>query len=271
MATDHKSSSVLSEPTESSPIENELPTYRAISSRAVLSLLCGILALFGIANSFFYIFAVLAVVLGFTADWNIQRYPDILTGRRLAQAGAALGLIFGLSVFTVSSVQGFIRTRNAESFSKYYAEVLQTGDLAHLLWLEIPPVQRKSVSAEEVIEKSRSTKKKEAAMYDMRTASIRNLKKRLDSSKDQELHFVRLENESRDGLTLVALALYEVHGPESKDFPQEEYALAVLKGTSASGKGYEWWVDELVYPYKPATATLPEKPVDDGHGHGHAH
>jgi len=120
-----------------------------------------------------------------------------------------------------------------------------------------------------VLEKSRAAKKKEAAMYEMRTGPLRNLKKRLDSSKDQEIHFVRLENESRDGLTLVALALFEVHGRESKDFPQEEYALAVLKGTSESGKGYEWWVDEIMYPYKPATATLPEKPVDDGHGHAH--
>ena len=160
MATDHKSSNVLSEPTESSPIENELPAYRAISSRAVLSVLCGILAVFSIASSFFYIFAVLAVVLGFTADWNIQRYPDILTGRGLAQTGAALGLIFGLGIFTVSSVQGFIRTRNAESFAKYYAEVFKTGDLAHLLWLEIPPVQRKSVSAEDVMEKAQRRRRK---------------------------------------------------------------------------------------------------------------
>ncbi len=269
MATDHKSSNVLSEPTESSPIENELPAYRAISSRAVLSVLCGILAVFSIASPFFYIFAVLAVVLGFTADWNIQRYPDILTGRGLAQTGAALGLIFGLSIFTVSSVQGYIRTRNAESFSEYYAEVFKTGDLAHLLWLEIPPVQRKSVSAEDVMKKAQA-KKQEAAMYEMKTAPLRNLNKRLDSSKDQEIHFVKLEGEAREGMNLVALALFEVRGPESKDFPnKEEYALAILKAMSEGGKGYEWWVDDLQYPYKPATATLPEKPVDDGHGHAH--
>jgi len=270
VATDHKSSNVLSEPTESSPIENELPAYRAISSRAVLSVLCGILAVFSIASPFFYIFAVLAVVLGFTADWNIQLYPDILTGRGLAQTGAALGLIFGLGIFTVSSVQGFVHARNAESFAKNYAEVFKTGDLAHLLWLEIPPVQRKKVSAEDVMEKAQSAKKKEAMMYEMKNGPLRNLKKRLDASKDQEIHFVKLEGEARDGLTLVALALFEVHGPESKDFPKkEEYALAVLKGTSESGKGYEWWVDDFQYPYKPATAALPEKPVDDGHGHAH--
>ncbi len=120
------------------------------------------------------------------------------------------------------------------------------------------------------MEKALSAKKKEAMMYEMKNGPLRNLKKRLDSSKDQEIHFVKLEGEARDGLTLVALALFEVHGPESKDFPKkEEYALATLKGTSEGGKDYEWWVDDLHYPYKPATATLPEKPVDDGHGHAH--
>ena len=99
---------------------------------------------------------------------------------------------------------------------------------------------------------------------------LRNLKKRLDSSKNQEIHIVKLEGEARDGMNLVALALFEVHGPESKDFPEkQEYALMVLKGTMEGGKGYEWWVDEFQFPFKPATATLPVKPVDDGHGHAH--
>ena len=182
MATDHKSTSVLYRTRRGSAIENELPTYRAVSSRAVLSLVCGILALFSIANSFFYIFAVLAVVLGFTADWNIQRYPDILTGRRLAQTGAALGLIFGLSVFTVYSVQGSSALAMPRASPSTMGRSLKTGDLAHLLWLK-SSFHRKSVSAEEVMEKSRTAKKKEAAMDEKKTSSLRNLKKRLDSSQ----------------------------------------------------------------------------------------
>jgi hypothetical protein len=67
----------------------------------------------------------------------------------------------------------------------------------------------------------------------------------------------------------VALALFEVHGPATKDFSGEQYAAATLKGTSDEGRGYEWWVDDFKYPYTPASAGLPEKPVDDGHGHAH--
>ena len=40
-----------------------------------------------------------------------------------------------------------------------------------------------------------------------------------------------------------------------------------LKGSSESGKPYEWWVDEFKYPYKPQSGSLLDKPVDDGHGH----
>jgi Domain of unknown function (DUF4190) len=270
VVTDHKSSKSVTEFPSGSAIENELPTYRAISPRAVLSLLCGLMSLFTIANPFFYVFAVLAIVLGYTADRNIKRYPDMLTGRGLAQAGAALGLVFGLGIFTVSTVQGMVRSRNASSFARHYGEVAKDRTLGDLLWLGIPPGQRTSVSPEEVMKKMSEAQRKDAAVMEMKNAGIRNLKRRLDSSKDQEIHFVRLEKEGVDGLTSIAVALFELHGPPTKDFPaKEEYAMVLLKGTSQRGKGYEWWAEEVSYPYKPQTADLPEKTVDDGHGHAH--
>jgi hypothetical protein len=268
VATDHKTSNVLSELPLNSAIENEIPTYRAISTRAVFSLICGILALLSLAHPFFYLFAILAVVLGISADWNIQRYPDMLTGRRLAQAGAAMGLIFGLGIVTVSTVQGVIRSRDAAGFARHYGDVLKTGSLGDVLWLGMPPVQRKGMTVEDVMQKMHSAKKQEMAAFEMQNGPLKSLKKRLEQ-KDQELHYVRLEAEGVEGLTPVALALYEVHGPATKEYPvKEEHALAILKGTSTAN-GMEWWVDGLKYPYKPETAALPEKPVDDGHGHAH--
>ena len=94
--------------------------------------------------------------------------------------------------------------------------------------------------------------KKDAAMYEMKMSPLRKLKERLDSSKDQEMHFVKLEKEAVDGLTSIALALFDVHGPATKEFPQkDEHALVVLKGTTEGGNGYEWWVEDVTYPYKP--------------------
>ena len=126
------------------------------------------------------------------------------------------------------------------------------------------------MSPEDVVKKMTANKKQDAAMYDMRTAPLRNLKKRLDSSKDQEIHFVNLEKQGSEGMTSVVLAVFELHGPASKEYPEPvEHALLIMKGTTQGGKGYEWWVEDVTYPYKPRTAALPEKPVDDGHGHGH--
>jgi hypothetical protein len=270
VATDYKPSSVDTEPSVSSAIENELPTYRAISVRAVLGVLCGVLALFSLAHPFFYLFALLAVVLGFTADRNIQRFPDMLTGRGLAQTGVAMGLTFGLGIFTIATVQSFVRVRNAASFAEYYAGVAKTGGLADLIWLELPPLQRKGMNADEAMEKLKTAKKQDPMVYESKTSTFRNLKKRLDSTQDQDIHFVKIENEGVEGLTMVALALFEIHGTPTRDFPAaQEYALAIMKGTKEGGKGYEWWVEDLRYPYKPATEAIPEKPVDDGHGHAH--
>ena len=53
----------------------------------------------------------------------------------------------------------------------------------------------------------------------MKTGPLRTLKKQLDSSKDHDFHFVKIEAEGTEGVNLVALALFEVHGPATKDFP----------------------------------------------------
>jgi hypothetical protein len=49
---------------------------------------------------------------------------------------------------------------------------------------------------------------------------------------------------------------------------KETFLLAVMKGMKNEKGVYEWWVDDVRFPYKPASYTPPTKPVDDGHGHG---
>ncbi len=95
MATDQKTSTLnIDAESPDSPIENELPTYRAISNRAIFSLVFGAMAIFCFAHPIFYVAAVLAVVLGVLAHRAIREYPDMLTGHGLANAGIALGLDF---------------------------------------------------------------------------------------------------------------------------------------------------------------------------------
>ena len=150
----------------------------------------------------FYIFAVLAIVLGFTADRNIKRYPDMLTGQWLAQAGAALGLIFGLGIFTMSTVQGMVRSRNAESFARYYAEVAKNRRLADMMWLGVPPSSRlERLPRRSDAEDDRQQEARPGGLRDEDRPAAERSRARLDSSKDQEIHFVGLEREGVDGLT----------------------------------------------------------------------
>ena len=111
MATDQKCE-LFADDAELAPsaIENEIPSYRAISRYAVFSLICGIIASFSFA-SLFFVFSVAAVILGILAHLGIKKYPDMITGRGMANVGIALGLIFGLIVSTYTGVHALILSR----------------------------------------------------------------------------------------------------------------------------------------------------------------
>src|SRR5262245_12379108 len=65
VATDQNASVTVADSDNApSVIENELPTYRAISVTAIISLLCGALAVCAFAAPIFYLFSILAVALG---------------------------------------------------------------------------------------------------------------------------------------------------------------------------------------------------------------
>ena len=150
MSTDQTGPLIAEEaPPKSSPIENELPTYRAISTLAVFSVLCGALAVFSFAELIFLVFAVLALVLGFMANVAIKRNPDRLTGRGLANAGIALGLVFGLTVVTYTTIQAFILKREASKFALLYAKVLKEGSFGDVLLMRADPEARKNQTAAE--------------------------------------------------------------------------------------------------------------------------
>lgn len=272
-----------------SAIESEIPTYRAVSTRAVFAVICGLLAGLSFTHPFFYLFAAAAVVLGWSADRAIRRRPEMLTGGGLARAGVGLGLIFGLSIFTVTSVQHYLTIRQAGAFAAEYAKMVQTRPLTDLYWIQIHPSMRATVTPEENLKQMQG--QQEAAMADMKYGGLRKLVADLHASDKNTITFSGIETLGQDDLVAVAIARFDVHlvesahehaegeehkeGEEPKDHqegPIDAHAMAVVKGTTTDGKGaYEWWVEEVIYPYQPKTAALPEmqKPVDDGHGHAH--
>jgi hypothetical protein len=256
-----------------SVIENELPTYRAISARAVMSLICGVLAVFSFAHPFFYLFTFAAIGLGVAAQLGIKHYPAMLTGRGLANAGIALGLSFGLISGTISSVQYLVRNSQAQRFGKEYQAILQAHSLAEILWYNHHPDSRKDQTPAKVLEEFEKIQTKQRPMMETKMGEMLGLQKRLASSSDQKVQFVSIEAVGEDSthgeLQVYALALYKVDGPASKQFPNEhQYALAILKARP-KGRQYDWWVEDIKFPYKPSTYVAPEKPVGDDHEHDH--
>jgi hypothetical protein len=276
VATDQKISTIDAEPAAYEPvIENEIPTYRAISTHAILSVACGVLSACSFAHWFFYVFAVLAVGLGIWAHWRIQQLPDILTGKFLANAGIGLGLIFGLGSGTVSTVQHLVRVKQATLFANKYLEVLRGADLSEMLWYNAHPDTKKGKTAAQIMEeldsKPRERKMMEMSMGPM--AKMLKLHQRLSSTKGQNVKFVRIEAVGDDeglgaDMKIYALALYEIDGPTSTAFPEErEYAIALMKARR-TGRIYDWWVDSVIYPVNPKSYALPQEPAGDTHGHG---
>ncbi len=275
MATDQNTSALKTAPElGGSVIENELPAYRAISNLAIFSVVCGALAIFCWAHPLFYIASALAVVLGFLAHRSIKQFPDMLTGQGIASAGIALGLIFGLGSVTYATVQTYVRTTLAQRFAKHYAEVVQTGSLPEIIRLHLHPEARNDKSGEDMVKQMETADAKEKMMMEQKYGPLLTLRKRMQSSKEEHMEFVRIEAVGEDDshgadIPIYGLALFEVHGPGSKEFPdKEQYALAVLKGRYKN-KQYDWWVDDIRFPYKPQSYVAPAKAVDDGHGHAH--
>lgn len=260
-----------------SPIENELPTYRAISNLAVFSLICGALSSFSFASLNFLALAVLAVVLGALANRAIQRAPDTLTGAGLANAGIGMGLVFGLIVVTYSSIQYVTIKRSASQFGTQYAQVLKTGTLGDALLLGEPGDKRKGHTGAEREKEFEQMKQKERMMMEQKLGPMLNLRKAL-SAKNAEIRIVGIEKQGVDDsipgdhLYYYALVHYQIEGAvPPPGVPHTEgslHAMALLKGQREGGH-FDWWVDDTRFPYIPESYQFESKPVDDGHGHAH--
>ena len=259
---------VSAEGPSSSVIENELPAYRAISTSAVFALIFGVMSILTFASPYFLVFSVLAIFFGFKAEKSIQKFPDMFTGRKIAQAGFGLGLIFGLSAITVGTVQGVLRANSAKAFAREMESVIQGGTLEQVIWYMQPPSRRENIKPEELLEKMRGKGGGSPQMFDTQYGTVKGIKEAI-ADPGAEIHFSSIEKHGDFELIMYALAVYEIHNSKAKDpAKQESFALMSLKAAKNDKGKYEWWIEDIKYPYQPNTFVLPTKAADDGHGHG---
>jgi hypothetical protein len=212
---------------------------------------------------------VLAVIVGVLADRKVQRFSDVLTGRGLAQLGAGIGLVCGLTSVTIIGVQFFMIRKEVDAFSRVYEKVLASGSFAEAIWWAQAPVGRETTSPEKLVAEMTDSPQN-AQMFEQKNSGLRTLKKDL-AFPGVNLHYDKLEAAGLDGLNMYGVARYAVHLPANKDHPdREQYVLSYFKAGKTKKGQYEWWVEAVNYPASSTdTFTLPTKAPDDGHGHAH--
>lgn len=262
MAIDSQAPPALEPAGAVSAIENELPTYRAISRLAVLSVLLGGLAVFGFVHPAFLLAAVAAILAGLLALRAIRRMPDVLTGAEFARFGIFLGVALGLSALTTGLVRGFLIDREAAKFAREYVETLNGRNLAEVLWYKLTPGERKGVTPEEALARFNGQDPSQRMIFDQQFGPLQKLLARL--TEGRKAQYDSVENRTADGLDPIVFARLRVEGPGAAT---DEFALIEMKADGRARRP-EWRVEDLHYPYKPNTHVESIKPVDDGHGHG---
>lgn len=270
MAIDPNPSPPSPAPTAAVAIDNEFPSYRAISPGAVLSLVLGLGSVFCFTSLWFLLVVAASIAIGLLAIRKIRRLPEVLTGANFARVGIAVSLFFGLSAATHALTSDLLVKLDAGKFARQYIEILKAQPTNVALFYEQPADYRKNKKPDEVAEEFKKNKNPATAnMYDEKVALIARIKERLKGQGEQ-VRYGGIESLAVDGLTLYANALIEFDGPGGKENPEkEQFALVELVKVSSAGPN-DWMVKEVHFPYTPASkvATV-QKGHDDGHGHSH--
>ena len=255
-------------PQSASPIENEIPTYRAISTWAVASVVLGVISSMTFASLSFLIAAVGAVAAGAIALRMVRAYPDLLTGKGLANLGIALGLICGLGASTFKAVQWMMIGTQSTRFAEVFSETLTEEGVAEAFWLQAPPEVRAGQTPQEILSQAEEAAAGEpGAMSSPRYLAVKQLHERFGSSDEHHIHVDTVERRGFDGTTPFAEVRVRLEGPAAEGTPAEEFALLRIKGTPGGiGARRDWWVEEIRYPYE---AGASGRVVESAHGHEH--
>jgi hypothetical protein len=248
-------------------IDNEFPTYRAISPTAVLSLVFGLASVFCFADLWFLLLSATAVFLGWRSLKKIQQLPEVLTGAGLARVGIGIGLLFGLTSVTRLVAENISVRIDAGNFAKSYIEIIKTQPVSVTLWHQQALGYRKEKTPDAMVEEMKKSKGPGGSgdMYQTASQPILAIKERLDGGKGGEITYDQIETKVVDGLTVYANALVKLDLKATKEHPEtEQYALfRMVKGDD------DWTIKEVLYPYTPKSAVVAveKKHDDDGHGH----
>jgi hypothetical protein len=264
-----------------SGLENELSGYKSISGSAIFSAIMGGLSALMFVDWKFLFFPVLAIFFGATSLRRINRYADIYTGQKIAQAGIGLAVIFTLVSVTTGYAYKIKLNNEVTAYSRNLEQVLQTGSANEMLFLKIPISQRGDLTPDKAAAERITTAPESKVQHENEMKPLNDIVA-ARSKPGAKLEFIDVEAAGYDLLTPYAFALYSVTAPAAPHVHKEgdvhdhheessnepNYLMVEIKGEKAAGK-FSWYVSQIQYPYKRGTAKIKAAPVDDGHGHAH--
>ncbi len=235
---------------DTSPIENQVATYRALNPLSIVSLILGIASILTFTHLNFIVCGVAAIAVGLLAQRQIRKLPDVLTGTNLAKAGIALALLFTLMAVTISSVQTWIYGHEAAKFARAYVKVLDTGSYEDMMALHANSAARAGKTSKQVVEEM-TAGSRDPREFEMSNRPAITLKKRLSNGLPRTVEYVGIQANQLDAMTLHSSALIKIVGGKNETFPEDtQYVLVQFQG-NVQAPGYGWMISDVQFPHVP--------------------
>jgi hypothetical protein len=127
--------------------DTDLVQYRALSSLAVTGLVLGLLSPLAVLGPLLWIIPAAGALVSSAALWRISRPAAALAGRRLAECGLLLSIVFGTAVGADAVVYRFLVRQEARRFAAmWFGYLLQSRppEPQKAYSLTIPPQLRQA-------------------------------------------------------------------------------------------------------------------------------
>lgn len=119
--------------------------YRTVSRTAVASLLLGLLSAAALSSKLMWCVPIVGVTLAIVALWTISKRESVVLGRRAAQIGLALSLLFLTSATTGHLVRQLTLRQQARPHTTKWLEMVREGRLREAHQMYLPQSERQQL------------------------------------------------------------------------------------------------------------------------------
>jgi len=237
---------------------DEVASYRALSTWAVLCFVLSLLSVLSFAHWFFlWAFPLATLVAGALALRQIASAPQDWAGKRLAQTGVGLAILcfvgsLGTNIYWVRWIQ-----KNGRVAAERFVAKLRAGDVESAFWLTMPPGARKQATTLEL----KDVPPELAQRYQTFREEFKTLAKGL-AEGTSTIEFDIVEQTGDQNGQDVAAFVYKVHTSEE----DKHVMLMAITARSPGMRDVGWHIGQYTNPYQPHSFQI-RAPA--GHGHSH--